>query len=72
MARVLASERTRNQLKAMLDGETQIDRSALVRQAARLIMQEALEAEAAECLGRGYASTVPAAGAIATATGWAG
>jgi hypothetical protein len=31
MARALASERTRNQLKAMLDGETQIDRSALVR-----------------------------------------
>jgi transposase-like protein len=54
MARVLASERTRNQLKAMLDGETQIDRSALVRQAARLIVEEALESEATDALGSGY------------------
>jgi transposase-like protein len=54
MARVLASERTRNQLKAMLDGETQIDRSALVRQAARLIVEEALQSEATDALGSGY------------------
>jgi hypothetical protein len=53
MARVVASERTRNQLKAMVAGDAQIDRSALVRQAAQLIVEEALGAEAAEFFGRG-------------------
>ncbi len=54
MARVPASERTRNELKEMMAGKTSTDRSALVRQAARLIVEEALEAEAGEALGRGY------------------
>ncbi|MDA8108384.1 MAG: IS256 family transposase, partial [Betaproteobacteria bacterium] len=54
MARVPASERTRNELKDMLAGKTRSDRSRLVRQAARLIVEEALEAEATDALGRGY------------------
>lgn len=54
MARVPASERTRNELKEMMNGKSSTDRSALVRQAARLIVEEALEAEAGEALGRGY------------------
>ncbi|HEU4352508.1 MAG TPA: IS256 family transposase [Burkholderiales bacterium] len=55
MARVPASERTRNALKDMLAGKTAADKSSLVRQAARLIVEEALEGEAADALGgRGY------------------
>lgn len=54
MARVTASERTRNELKKMMAGESVYDRSSMVRQAARLIVEEALEAEAEEALGRGY------------------
>lgn len=54
MARVPASERTGNELKDMFAGRTVADRSSLVRQAARLIVEEALESEAAEALGRGY------------------
>ena len=54
MARVPRSESTRNELKQMLDGRVGGDRSALVRQAARLIVEEALEAEVAQELGREY------------------
>jgi putative transposase len=54
MARVPRSESTRNELKQMLDGRGGTDRSALVRQAARLIVEEALEAEVAQELGRDY------------------
>ena len=54
MARVLASEKTRNELKEMMAGAGMADRSSLVRQAARLIVEEALEAEAEDVLGRGY------------------
>jgi putative transposase len=55
MARVPASERTRNALKDMFAGKTAADKSSLVRQAARLIVEEALESEAADALGgRGY------------------
>ena len=56
MARVPASERTRNELKEVMAGKTSPDRSALARQAARLIVEEAMEAEAeaGEALGRGY------------------
>jgi hypothetical protein len=48
MARIPASERTRNELKAMFTGKSPADRSRLVRQAARLIVEEALESEATE------------------------
>jgi putative transposase len=54
MARVPASERTRNELRRMVSGEGAADRSRLVRQAAQLIVEEALEAEAEDVLGRGY------------------
>ena len=55
MARVPASEKTRNALKDMLAGKSAADKSSLVRQAARLIVEEALEGEAADALGgRGY------------------
>jgi putative transposase len=55
MARVPASERTRNALKDMFAGKSAADKSSLVRQAARLIVEEALEGEAADALGgRGY------------------
>lgn len=56
MERIPASERTREQLKALMDGEGESAdrRSALVRLAARLIIEEALEGEASDALGRGY------------------
>jgi transposase-like protein len=56
MERIPASERTREQLKALMEGrrEATSERSELVRLAAQLIIEEALEKEAAEALGRGY------------------
>ena len=54
MSRVPRSERTRNELKEMFAGTRGADRSGLIRQAARLIVEEALEAEAAQQLGRDY------------------
>ncbi len=54
MARVPRSERTRNELKEMFAGTRSADRSGLIRQAARLIVEEALESEAAQELGRDY------------------
>jgi transposase-like protein len=56
MERIPASERTREQLKALMDGRAEAtdERSQLVRLAARLIIEEGLEAEATEALGRGY------------------
>ena len=54
MARVPASEKTRNALKDMFAGKSAADKSSLVRQAARLIVEEALEKEAAAALGSGY------------------
>ena len=75
MERIPASERTRERLKALMDGEGEAadGRSELVRLAARLIIEEALEGEAEDALG---AATTPAvrrpARAIATATERAG
>lgn len=56
MNRIPASERTRETLKALMDGRAEAtdERSALVRLAARLIIEEGLEAEATEAVGRGY------------------
>ena len=56
MERIPGSERTRERLKALMDGDgTASDgRSELVRLAARLIIEEALEGEAEDALGRGY------------------
>jgi putative transposase len=56
MERILASARTRERLRALMeDGEGVAEgRSELVRLAAQLIIEEALESEAADRLGRGY------------------
>jgi transposase-like protein len=56
MERIPASERTRERLKALMGGtsESGSGSSDLVRLAARLIIEEALEGEAADALGRGY------------------
>ena len=54
MERIPASERTRENLKALMRGRSEIadGRSELVRLAARLIIEEALEGEARDALGR--------------------
>jgi hypothetical protein len=56
MERIPASERTREHLKALMDGtgESAGGNSDLVRLAARLIIEDALEREAENALGRGY------------------
>ena len=56
MERVPASERTREQLRALLDGKTESSdtKSELVRLAAQLILEEGTEGEATDALGRGY------------------
>ena len=54
MARVPASEATRKRLTDMLAGKQSFERSALLREAVRLILEETLEAEVTEELGRGY------------------
>ena len=50
MGRIPASERTRERLKALMDGQSEEGdlRSALVRLAARLILEEGLEGEATD------------------------
>ena len=56
MERIPASERTREKLRALMEGRSEIEdgRSELVRLAARLIIEEALEGEARDALGRDY------------------
>ena len=53
MDRILASERTREKLKALMEGrgESEDGRSELVRLAARLIIEEALEGEVRDAAG---------------------
>src|SRR5437764_8875775 len=55
MERIPASERTREKLRALIEGRSEIEdgRSELVRLAARLIIEEALEGEAKDA-GRDY------------------
>ena len=54
MERLSAPERTREELRALMNGElgTAAGRSDLVRLALRLIVEEALEGEVADVLGR--------------------
>ena len=54
MERKPASERTREKLKALMGGRREVEagRSELVRLAARLIIEEALEGEAKDALAR--------------------
>lgn len=56
MVRVPASKQTRKQLEQLFAGQGESDpsRSDLVKLAARLILEEALEAEVDDVLGRGY------------------
>ena len=55
MERIPASERTREKLKAVIEGSNEGGgTSELVRLAARLIIEEALEGEARDALGREY------------------
>lgn len=65
MERIPASERTREKLKALIEGRSEAeDRgSELVRLAARLILEEALEGEARDALGRDYYARRAAPGA---------
>ena len=54
MERLSAPERTREELRALMNGElgTAAGRGALVRLALRLIVEEALEGEVSDALGR--------------------
>ncbi len=56
MKRVPASATTRERLAALFNGRSEVDdvKGAMVREAVRLIVEEALEGEAADVLGRGY------------------
>jgi len=55
MGRVPASEATRKRIEAMISGEGEgVDKSELVRAAARLIVEEALEEEVTDALGRDF------------------
>lgn len=65
MERIPASDRTREQLKALMEGKAEAaeSNSDLVRLAARLIIEEALEGEAEDVLGRGYYARGAAPGA---------
>ena len=65
MERIPASERTREQLNALMEGKAEAaeSNSDLVRLAARLIIEEALEGEAEDALGRGYYARGAAPGA---------
>ena len=74
MKRIAASEQTREQLRALIDGRlgTAPDRSSLVLLAARLILEEALEGEVCDKIGRERATSGPTARRRATATGTGG
>jgi putative transposase len=65
MERIPASERTREKLKAMIEGRNEGggSRSELIRLAARLIIEEALESEARDAVGRDYYARGAVAGA---------
>ena len=64
MERIPASERTREKLKAVIEGTGEGGgTSELVRLAARLIIEEALEGEARDAVGREYYARGAAPGA---------
>jgi len=72
MERIPASDRTREKLKALMEGRSEVadGRSELVRLAARLIIEEALKARPATPVGRDYYAAAPRPAAdIATAIG---
>jgi len=65
MERIPTSERTREKLRALMEGRSEVadGRSELVRLAARLIIEEALEGEAGDALGRDHYARGAAPGA---------
>ena len=74
MERIAASERTREKLRTLIEGRSEAadERSELVRLAARLIIEEALEGEARDAVGRDYPAAPRPAPDTVTATGRAG
>lgn len=56
MKRIPASRATRERLAALLGGESEVEdvKGEMVREAVRLIVEEALEGEVSDALGRGY------------------
>jgi len=56
MKRIPASEATRERLEALFNGTSEVEdfKGSLVREAVRLIVEEALEGEVCDTLGRGY------------------
>src|ERR1700745_3247426 len=65
MERIPASERTREKLRALMAGRSEVEdeRSELVRLAARLIIEEALEGETRDAVGGYYSPRGPRPGA---------
>jgi hypothetical protein len=63
MERIPESDRTREKLKAVIEGSDEGGTSELVRLAARLIIEEALEGEARDAVGRDYYARGAAPGA---------
>lgn len=65
MKRLPASAATRERLTALFSGTAEVEdvKGALVREAVRLIVEEALEGEVADALGRGYYEPGAAPGA---------
>ena len=59
MKRIPASAATRERLQQLFDGQSEVEdlKGALVREAVRLIVEEALEGEVSDALGRGYYQT---------------
>ncbi|HEY6239841.1 MAG TPA: IS256 family transposase [Burkholderiales bacterium] len=59
MKRIPASAATRERLEQLFNGQSEVEdvKGAMVREAVRLIVEEALEGEVADALGRGYYET---------------
>lgn len=59
MKRIPASAVTRERLEQLFSGKSEVEdvKGAMVREAVRLIVEEALEGEVADALGRGYYET---------------
>src|SRR5437773_1474671 len=59
MKRIPASAATRERLQQLFDGQSEVEdvKGAMVRETVRLIVEETLEGEVADALGRGYYET---------------
>ena len=72
MKRIPASAATRERLQQLFDGQSEVEdvKGALVREALRLIVEEGLEGEACDALGRGYYETDAASALRAGRGAW--